>query len=460
MRRVAGRHMTAGMHAAMAAALLVALAGCEKVTHDKLDDWLSTRSGPEKLRKAVGDSDLDADLRAHAAQNLIRLGEEGAAFEAIEAASETSRKKIATKLAPRLWENARIDKPMAIPSPLQTTAKDGLYRLRALADEDTRAKIDGYLTDWLTGGWYDGRAESGVVPGEQIIRAIGPSSSPRMIAAIDRVIASPPDAQGATVKIGDKLLLGVAVSGSPESVGKLLDVIRSGQLARQDKGLPVRAMNALIIAYLAPEDFPAVEPGALAPHVATLSELARDENQPATIIQGAIDLVQKAGMPACLDPLVGMVTHPHANPRYRWIAAQRALDCGKLDALIPVVEAFPVNADTARDDLEGTVWERATQMGSRKQVGERARTLLSSDSWVARVTGAEVLARLADPASAAADAALVRNLAGDRTPLRGWWGDQEDLPAAKRKKVPTLGEVAAGAASRLEELAKVGQKKG
>ena len=460
MPRVAGRHMTAGTLAAMAAALLVALAGCEKVTHEKLDDWLSTRNGPDKLRKAVRDSDLDADLRAHAAQNLIRLGEEGAAFEGIEAASETTRKKIAAEMAPLLWENARIDKPMAIPSPLQTTAKDALFRLRKVADDDTRGRIDGYLTDWLTGGWYDGRAESGVVPGEQIIRAIGPSTSQRMIAALDRVIAAPPDAQGATVKIGDKLLLGVAVCGSPESVGKLLDVMRSGQLAKQDQGLPVRVMNALIIAYIAPEDFEAVAPAALVPHVATLAGLAKDENQPPAVIQGAIDLVQKAGMPACLDPLVGMVSHPHANPRYRWIAAQRALDCGKLEALIPVVEAFPVNGEFARDDLDGTVWERAGQMGARKQVAERARTLLSSDSWVARVTAAELLARLADPATAAADAALIRGLAGDRTPLRGWWGDQEEVPVAKRKKVPTLGQVAAEAASRLEELAKAGQKKG
>ena len=48
--------------------------------------------------------------------------------------SVTVQKKIAGELAPLLWENARIDKPMAIPSPLQTTAKDALYRLRAIAD--------------------------------------------------------------------------------------------------------------------------------------------------------------------------------------------------------------------------------------------------------------------------------------------------------------------------------------
>jgi hypothetical protein len=79
---------------------------------------------------------------------------------------------------------------MAIP-PLQTTAKDAL---NACALSPT-----GYLGAHrrlpdrpLTGGWHDGRAEAGV-PGEQIIRAIGPSASQRMVAALDRVIAAPPD---------------------------------------------------------------------------------------------------------------------------------------------------------------------------------------------------------------------------------------------------------------------------
>jgi hypothetical protein len=237
----------------------------------------------------------------------------------------------------------------------------------------------------------------------------------------------------------------------------LLDA-RSGQLAKQDKGLPVRALNALIIAYLA-RGLRGGRAGrrwcrTWRPWPGWLGREPAGADH-----QGAIDLVRQADA-YCLDPLVGMVSHPHANPRYRWIAAQRALDCGKVEALIPVVEALPVNADHARDDLDGTVWERAGQMGARKQVAERARTLLSSDSWVARVTGAELLARLADPATADADAALVRRLSGDKTPLRGWWGDQEDVPAAKRKPVPTLGRVAADAASRLEELAKAGQKKG
>jgi hypothetical protein len=79
---------------------------------------------------------------------------------------------------------------------------------------------------------------------------------------------------------------------------------------------------------------------------------------------------------------------------------------------------------------------------------------------VARVTGAELLVRLADPATAAEDAARVRALAKDKTVLRGWWGDQADLPPRERKPEPTLGMVAAEAASRLEELARPGPKEG
>jgi hypothetical protein len=435
------------------AALLAGAAACDKTSHDKVDEWLTTSKGHGKLKGALADGDLDPDLRAHAAQNLIRLGDEPAAFEGLEAASESSRPKIVAKLAPRLWENARMDKPMGVPSPMQSTAKDALFRLRGLADAETKAQIDAYLTDWLTGGWYEGRAESGVVPGAVIIRAIGPSTGPKMVAALDSVVARPPDEKGMTVKIGNTLLLGVAVTGAPEAVGKLLDVMRSGALAKSDKTLPERVMNALLVAYLDPEDFEAAPPAALAPHAAAFAELAKDETQAPTVVQGSMNLLRAAGMPACLEPLVGMISHPHSNPRYRWIAAQRALDCGKLEALVPVVQALPEKADTSLADLEGTVWERAASMGGRKQVAEKARTLLSSSSWVAKVSGAEILVRVGDPATAAADAAAVRALAGDPTPARGWWGDE-------KKAVPSVGKLLSDAAKRLEELAKPGLKKG
>jgi hypothetical protein len=448
------------MIALCVAAIAALLAGgCKKTTHDKVDSWLRTANGAGKLRGALEDSSLDADLRAHAAQNLIRLGAIDDTFEALGAMPEASRTEVAAKLAPRLWENARMDKPMGVPSATQSNAKDALFRLRALASAETRVQIDTYLTDWLTGGWYEGRSGTGVIPGAVIIRGIGPAAAPRMIAAVDSVIAKPADAKG-SVKIGSELLLGLAVTGAPEAVGKLLDLVTSGQLAKLDPTLPQRAMDALVIAYLRPEDFDPAPPQALAGNADRLSALARDDNQPTGVVQAAIDLLRAAGMPACLKPLVEMISEPHGNPRYRWIAAQRALDCGKLEALAPVLQALPAKGDYAKVDLEGTIWERAGTIGPRAKVADEARTLLSSNSWVARVSGAELLVRLGDPATAAADATAVRALAGDGTPARGWWGDQEGVPAAKRKATPTVGALAADAAKRLEELAKAGQKKG
>jgi len=57
-------------------------------------------------------------------------------------------------------------------------------------------------------------------------------------------------------------------------------------------------------------------------------------------------------------------------------------------------------------------------------------------------------------ATAKEDAALVRKLAGDKTRLRGWWGDQSDRPKRERKSTPTLGQEARKVAQELEELAK------
>jgi len=439
---------------------LALAAGCGKVSHDKIDDWLKTEKGPGKLRDALGNGDLGADLRAHAAQNLIRLGEEPAVFDALAAMSESTRKKIAAELAPRLWENARIDKPMAVPSTLQVSAKDALFRLRPLADEATRGQIDTYLTDWLTGGWYELRANTGAVSGARIIRTVGPGTGPRMIAALNTVIAGPADGKG-SFKIGSVLLFGVAVTGDPEAVGKLLDLLAAGDLVKRDDTLPGRVVDALAAAYIAnQDDIEIAAPAGLAPHAARLAALAADDTQPRKVVSTVLDLIGITGMPACLDPLVHLISAPHANPRYRWIAAQRALDCGKVDALVPVVEAFPVKGEFSFDDLESTILERVKLYSPRKAVAERARTLLSSDSWIARATGAEILARLGDAASAAEDVQRLQALAGDKTVLAGWWGDQEDVPAAKRKRPPTLGAVAREAAAKLQELAKSGHEKG
>ena len=125
-----------------------------------------------------------------------------------------------------------------------------------------------------------------------------------------------------------------------------------------------------------------------------------------------------------------------------------------MDAIVPVVDALPPGRSYERGMLARYVWDEITAHTARGVIAQRARTLLESYSWVSRVTGVELLARLELKASAGADAKKIRALASDRTVLKGWWGKQNDEPKAKVKPDPTLGQVATDAAKELEEVAK------
>jgi hypothetical protein len=443
-------------------ALLVGMLGvgaiaCDKASHENIDKWLETEKGPGKLEDAMKNGDLDADLRAHAAQNLIRLGEELKVFEWFEKTKPETAQKILVKLAPRLWENARVDGALSVPDRIQSTAKDALYFLRPVADDATRTQIDTYLVDWLTGGLYKGRAESGRVRGEQILRAVGPSAGDKMIAAINAVIAAPPDADGNPRAISDEILLGAAVTGSPEAVAKLLELGTSSLAAKRPKLLR-QVLVMLERAYVDPEDFDAADPAGLAPNLDAIVALAKDESRGAEVASIAINLIRAVGPPTCLGPLLEMISFPHSNDRYRWVAAQRALDCAQVSGIVPVVEAFNPRSDYSQLNLDDSLWKRINGMTPRADVAAKARLLLASESWVARVTGIEVLGKASDASSAADDVAALQKLAGDKTPLSGWWGDQSELPKKQRKSVPTVGSRATEVAKSLEELAKAGKK--
>jgi hypothetical protein len=80
--------------------------------------------------------------------------------------------------------------------------------------------------------------------------------------------------------------------------------------------------------------------------------------------------------------------------------------------------------------------------------------LLASPAWVAQVTGMELLGALEQAESASADAKEIRKLARDKRVLRDWWGPSKGTPKTDRKADPTLGQVAAEVAKRLEDVAK------
>ncbi|HWN66103.1 MAG TPA: hypothetical protein VNM90_00620, partial [Haliangium sp.] len=302
-------------------------------------------------------------------------------------------------------------------------------------------------------------------------RAIGPAAGVRMLAATRAVVDAPPDAtmdasgeaSGARLQVEPDLLLGLAATGSPEAVGYLLELVGR---ADRDPELPRRALGALHAAYvdngerfaLVTSNGAAGGGGGLAPHLGALAALASDDDQPVDMRDQAIAVIGAAGPPACIEALVPLIAGRHQNEMMRWVSANAALRCGKAQAIVPVAEALPPAGAYEASKLQGVLWEPMAALDDRELVAAQARILLASESWVARIIGVELLGHLALQGAAEADAERVRALGGDRTALRGWWGEQRDVPARDRKKPPRLGERAAEVANRLADLAKIGRK--
>src|SRR5262249_26272188 len=158
-----------------------------------------------------------------------------------------------------------------------------------------------------------------------VLRNLGPSSAKKMIAVANGVLAAPGQDKVKN-RIGDELMLGLAVVGSPDTVKYVLDLAK---MSRGDDTLATRPMNALFKAYIDPGGlFDAVEPAPLVPNVDALAAMAKTEGTPPAAANDAIALIRAAGPPACMAPLLSMVSMPHSNPRFKYATAGKALQCG------------------------------------------------------------------------------------------------------------------------------------
>jgi hypothetical protein len=415
----------------IALAALLVVAGCEKTDHATIDKWMGTKKGPAKLKKTLVDDSLDPDLSAHAAANMIKKGRDQEVKTELDHMSVPRKQAIVAKLAPRLWEMARIEGEMMMPAPQQVQAKDALVLVRKYADTPVRTTIDGYLIDWYTVPSYEGRAKAGAVLGAAVMRAVGPAAAKKLMGVADGIIAAP--GQDKTKKrVGDELMLGLAATGDPDAVKYLLDMAK---LDRGDETLAKRAMGALYTAYVDPQGyFDLQEPGALVPNLDQLVSIAKDDAIDPAAANSAVALIRVVGPPQCLPPLVSMIAHPHADPRFRYFGPDAALKCGGVKAIKEVVRAMPDQA-YEKAKLEGTVVLDISKMNPRDQVLAELRDLLNDKSRMARWVAIETLAAM----KSKEDAARIAQVKGNEK-LIGFWGDQSGTDPAARKSDPTLGQ--------------------
>src|SRR5512138_316333 len=112
------------------AVAFAAATGCEKTNDENIDKWTHTQKGPGKLRKAMADEELDVNLSAHAAANLIKMGQDPDVRNALEKMSPGRRTQLIGALAPRLWDLARVPNESDLPNSQQIAAKDALVNAR------------------------------------------------------------------------------------------------------------------------------------------------------------------------------------------------------------------------------------------------------------------------------------------------------------------------------------------
>lgn len=422
--------------------LLGTAGGCEKTNHENIDKWTRTERGPGKLAKALRDEGIDADLSAHAAANMIRMGADADVRTAMEQMSPPRRGQVIGKLAPRLWDLARIEKEDALPASSQIVAKDALVALRRHADDAQRQQIDAYLLDWYGVMSYEARAKVGSNLGAAVVRMIGPAAGKKLTSVLNGVIAAPGQ-EKTKIRIGDELLLGLAASGDPDAVRYVLDVAR---MDRGDATLGKRAMNALRTSYVDPGGlFDLADPAALAPNLPALVSIAKDETLRGQPGNDAIELIRAVGAPACQAPLLELIPLPHPDKNFRYAAAYAALLCGGVQAAAPVARALPDSGTYAMEDLVGAVALPIAKLTPRDQVLASLRELLGDQGRAARWVAIEALAKM----KSVEDAPRIAALAGSKDKLVGFWGDQADKAPKDRKPDPTLGQRAAELAAQL-----------
>lgn len=421
---------------------LLVVASCNKTDHGNLDKWTHTQKGAGKLKKAFADETIDPDLSAHAGANLVKMGMEPDVRSRLDQMSQNRRAAVIGKLVPRLWQVARVDGDLKLPSPPQVVAKDMLVALRKYADDQGKKLIDGHLIEWYGVASYEARAQTGAVLGAAVVRSVGPAAAPKLIQVLDSLATTEKDAK--KNRIGDELLLGLAASGSPDALKKLLDLARAKS---GDETLATRTMSAAYKAYVDPGGlFDLVGPAPVEANLDAIVAIARDDAMPGGAANDAVRLIRAVGAPGCVAPLVSMVRHPHSNPRFKYVAADSALKCGGIAAIKDVVRALPTGP-YQQEELVGAVVTAIALMKPREQALVAVRELVADKSWVVRWVAVEALAAMDAKDDLARIAAV-----SSRDRLVGYWGDQSEVDPKDRKREPTLGERARELAARLTPL--------
>jgi HEAT repeat protein len=401
--------------------LLLGLAGCESVSSEKIEQWKGTQKGPPKIEEALRSSGVAPGLRAEAAAALGDLGMPEKVDEVMAALPADQRWEILKSLVP-----IHIKAMESAPVPKARDARDGLFSVRGYAQPEERQRIDAAILTSMERDLKDGRFVGGRHSLDKMLTAIGTPSGPMLV----RLLRDPK----APYKGLAELLLRVGDEAARDQGGAALvrraaaeneipnDLwIAIGTLGGQNvtdfltqkllKGPPAEA--ALAAKALQQARYPSVLPLAL--------KIAADPKANNLVRDEAFGVVEKIAGPAAQKGLVEIIASDKKDlVRYR--AYEAALEAGKVEAVLPALQAFSDKLSFKKEDVADFLVKDISKLGLAAKPA--VLSALSSPSALARITGVWALeAPLANPRQslgAASDAAALLKLADDKASPKGF----------------------------------------
>jgi len=395
------------------------LAACESVSSEKIEQWKGTQKGPPKIEEALRSSSVAPGLRAEAAAALGDLGMPEKVDEVMAALPAEQRSEILKSLVP-----IHIKAMESAPVPKARDARDGLFSVRAYAQEKTR--IDAAILTSVEKDLKDGRFVGGRHSLDKMLTAIGAASGPMLVRLLQDPKAPYKGLAELLLKVGDESARDQGGAALVRRAAAEKEIpndlwIAMGTLGGQNvtdflaqkllNGPPAEA--ALAAKALQQARYPSVLPLAL--------KIAADPKANNLVRDEAFGVVEKIGGPAAQKGLVEIIANDKKDlVRYR--AYEAALEAGKVEAVQPALQAFSDKLSFKKEDVVDFLVKDITKLGFPAKPA--VLVALSSPSALARVTAIWALeAPLANPRQslgAASDAAALLKLADDKASPKGF----------------------------------------
>lgn len=401
--------------------LTAQLIGCE-VTSEKISRWKQSENGAPKLRAAVRDTSQKLSIRVEAAEALGDLGLFSPLAEDIKSLEEADRKQVMAEIAQQLLVRMKGSNPKAS-TKIQIQAKDILFSLRDMADENLHQSIDDSLVSWILDDWEN--RNTGEHSSEKIITAIGAASGPLLAAKLDgnpnvvvplatilRQVGDQESRDAGAAKLIEiaqqqnsvkmQTLHALGKLGSPKAVGYLAAIAKNGEFQQR-----VWALRALAL-----EPNPTIIP--LMKQIASDTSLKDDR---ALLRDEAFTVLEKIEVPHSLTVLLTFLNDKEDKVRYRAIEA--IITGFKTAGLAKLLEGLPPKVVYKKQDvidfIENVIIEAQLGPGALQPL----RSALKSQSWIAKLISVRTLRLMGTKEQ---DMPVLEKMATDSTKLPGWDG--------------------------------------